>query len=258
MLKPLLRVGLKNLNKNILVKIFIGVFASVCSVSIFAYAKEKLTVVTEDWPPYNYLSAEGEVVGKSTEIIKKTLQAANIGYTLNIYPWARAYKMALEQPNVLIYTAFKIKERAKLFQWVCLLDSINYSIYIFKLTNRVDISIDKFSDLKKYKLGVSRAVFMNQMLKENGFVEGKNYYITRDNLVNVRLLLQGRVDVIFGNKENIDISLKKLNVATASLLSIYNLAQHEMSQTCMAFSLKTPKALVEKVRSSYQKLYLNN
>lgn len=34
-------------------------------------AKDTILIVTEEWSPYNYTNKKGEIVGSSTEIIKK-------------------------------------------------------------------------------------------------------------------------------------------------------------------------------------------
>ena len=50
---------------------------------------------TEDAPPYNFKEG-GVVKGYSTEILKKTLQVANIPIrkdTIKIIPWARGLKL---------------------------------------------------------------------------------------------------------------------------------------------------------------------
>ena len=43
-----------------------------------AEAEEEITVVTENWPPYNYLDKDGNLVGNSTTIVNKILSDAKI------------------------------------------------------------------------------------------------------------------------------------------------------------------------------------
>ena len=74
----------------------------------------RLTVVTEDLYPYNYIE-NGELKGQATEIVVKVLKHAGIDYSIQVYPWARAYNLALNNKNVLIYSIVKIPSREKLF-----------------------------------------------------------------------------------------------------------------------------------------------
>ncbi len=77
--------------------------------SLFAFAlllahsvsAQTLTVVTEQYPPYNY-EENGKVKGVSTEVVEEVLREAGIDFSIKVYPWTRALKMAEEQENVLI------------------------------------------------------------------------------------------------------------------------------------------------------------
>lgn len=218
----------------------------------FAEPNNKITVVTEEWPPYNYLSSSGEIIGSATEIVKNTLEHANVPYSLNMYPWARAYKNALEQPNVLIYSILRSPQREKLFHWICPLNTIQY--HFFKLSARADIQINSIKDVKKYTLGLIRGSYMHNYLKNLDFIEGEHIQVSGNNHANINLLLAGRVDVIIDTHENISVRLKTLPHAKKQLKAIYPIGTDIISTpwTCMAISLKTPIKLVEVIRKSHQ------
>ena len=54
----------------------------------FESKSKDLLVVTENWPPYNYLNKDGKLVGTSTAIVNKILSDADIKYKILMYPWA--------------------------------------------------------------------------------------------------------------------------------------------------------------------------
>ena len=62
-------------------------------------------VVTENFPPYNYVDENREVVGYATEIVRKCLSKAGIEYEIEVLPWARAFKSAKTPKNYLLYSA---------------------------------------------------------------------------------------------------------------------------------------------------------
>lgn len=233
-------------------RVLLYVLASLVIFKASAEPTNKITVVTEEWPPYNYLSGSGEIIGSATQIVESTLQHANVPYTLNIYPWARAYKNALEQPNVLIYSILRSPEREKLFHWVCPLNTIQY--YFFKLSARADIQVNSIDDIKKYTLGLIRDSYMHNYLKTNGFVEGEHLQITGNNQANIKLLLAKRVDIIIDTHENIALRLKALPQTSEQLKAIYPIGTDIIATpwTCMAISLKTPIKLVDTIRKSHQ------
>jgi polar amino acid transport system substrate-binding protein len=59
-----------------------------------------LTVLTEDLPPLNYVKG-GVLVGPSIEIVREIQKRVGSHEQIEVYPWARAYKTALEKENVV-------------------------------------------------------------------------------------------------------------------------------------------------------------
>ena len=66
-----------------------------------------LRVITEDFPPMNYME-KGEIKGISTAIVKKVLERANIPYTLELLPWARGYEITKKRVkcNDLLHVSY--------------------------------------------------------------------------------------------------------------------------------------------------------
>ena len=231
-------------------------YGLLCLVSFKAVSEpnNEITVVTEQWPPYKYLSSSGKVIGSATKIVEETLQQANIPYTLNMYPWARAYKTALEKPNVLIYSILRSPQREKLFHWICPLNTIQY--HFFKLSDRKDIKVNSINDVKQYSLGLIRDSYMHNHLKNIGFIEGEHIQITGNNQANIKLLLAERVDLIIDTHENISLRLKTLSATSNKLTAIFPIGTDLIPTpwTCMAISLKTPIELVQAIKKSHQEL----
>ncbi len=175
--------------KNLIFSLFF-----VCLFSSLIQAQE-LSVVTEDLPPYNY-EQQGEIVGFGTEVVKATLEKAGIIFKIRLYPWARAYQMALKEKNILIYTIVRNTEREKLFKWVGPF-APRQSAIIYKLKERTDIIVNSLNDVKKYELGLVRDDATHLFFKKHGF--------TRINLVvseeqNIKMLFRKRMEIIAGNE----------------------------------------------------------
>ena len=62
----------------------------------------ELTVLTEDLPPLNYID-NGVLVGPSVEIVREIIKRLGTKEQIQVYPWARAYKMALEEKNIVLF-----------------------------------------------------------------------------------------------------------------------------------------------------------
>jgi len=79
---------------------------------------EKINVVTENLPPLQMNNAQGFPSGAMVDVVKATLEQANVEGEISIFPWARSYTMALTQPNTLIFSMMKNANRANKFHWI--------------------------------------------------------------------------------------------------------------------------------------------
>jgi polar amino acid transport system substrate-binding protein len=92
-----------------------GVFMHVA----YAASAEPLTIVTEDYPPFNLTKTGGsEVIGISTDLLRKAFEKTGIQYNISLYPWARSYDMAMTTTNTCVYSTTRTEEREPLFKWV--------------------------------------------------------------------------------------------------------------------------------------------
>ncbi len=160
-------------------------------MSINVNAQEKITVVTEELPPFQIQLKNGSIGGMSTEIVQALIDEVGVDATIKIYPWARAYQTALKKKNVLIYSIMRNKEREKLFKWVGSI--IPLKIYLYKLKKRNDIVINNINDAKKYKIGLVIGDVRAQYFKKLG---GFNIDLVSDDVLNIIKLLKNRIDII--------------------------------------------------------------
>lgn len=81
---------------------------------------DRLTFITENYPPYNYLD-EGELKGSSVEILKAILQYSGTdtdAADIRVLPWARGYDTTLLTPDTVLFSTTRTSAREDLFQWV--------------------------------------------------------------------------------------------------------------------------------------------
>lgn len=82
---------------NVFQKIgLVGVLSGAAALSAMA---QTITVVTEEYPPYNFRDADKKITGMATEVVEAVLKRAKLDYKVDIYPWARAYQMAQTHPT---------------------------------------------------------------------------------------------------------------------------------------------------------------
>ena len=169
-------------------KLFV-IVASVFLVSVQPILSAELTILTENLPPLNYLK-DGVLVGPSVEIVKEIQRRVGSHEEIKVYPWARAYKMALEDENVVLFGTTHTKVRHDKFEWVGPL-ATKRDILVAKRGSGIKIS--SLEDAKKVKrIGTLRDDTREQYLKLNGFT---NLEPVSDEQKNAKKLVLGRIDL---------------------------------------------------------------
>lgn len=215
-----------------------------------------LSVVTENWYPFNYLDENGVLTGRSTELVKAILEHANIPFEIRVYPWQRSYSLARTQKNTLIYSIFRTPIREELFHWVCPISKkAIHSVY--KLSKRVDIKINSKNDLSNYSINVTRGTFPHEFFLGKGMEEGVNLQLTATNEANLLMLIKNRVDLIVEVEVGVFQLLKGLGLPADTIEKAYTFDEMNQAQSCMAISKGTPQHIIEKIKQSHKALYLD-
>lgn len=168
-------------------------------------AAEQYTVLTEQLAPVHF-EENGEVKGIATEIVQAIFKEANLEAKIEVYPWKRAYSIALKEKNTFIYTINRTEKREDLFRWIGPILPKETNLY--KLKSRTDIQIKSIDDVKNYTTAVILGHSLTSKLLSHGFTEGKELITTTDKKQQVKLFFKGHADLITGNQYTIFISLK--------------------------------------------------
>ena len=170
-------------------------------------ARAEIRVITEEFPPYDFMGESGKVEGLSTDVVRAVLEDLGIDVKIEIFPWARAYKMVTQNPDTMLFSVVRTEEREPFFHWVGVVCDVRS--YLFKLKSRDDITSEKLSDLKKYSIGVVRGWAGQKYLEKNGFKRLQK--VARSDL-NIKKLVKGRVDLIEDYDANLIFRMKKLDL----------------------------------------------
>ena len=228
-------------------------FIVFCLIALQSWAVH-LNVVTEHRIPLNYLNEKGEIVGDATQIVRKILESSDVSYSMEVYSWARAYYKAQNEPNTMIFSIRRTKEREHKFHWICPLIESERE-FIYRLSSRDDIQIVYFNDAKSYSLGVVRDDFTHEKLVTNGFIEGKHLDVNNDGLANLKKLLKGRVDLIVQSDRSIE---RRMTALKLPLSTVTPVIPFELDQpTCMGFNKKTDPEILDKITKSHGLIFKN-
>lgn len=222
-----------------------------------ALAASELRIVTEELPPYN-MTQGGQITGMSTEVVQAVLKDAGLAApAIQSMPWARAYDIALNTENVLIYSITRTPQREKLFKWVGVIAPTQW--YLFSRSGRGLPAIRSVEDARKHQIATVNEDVGEQYLVSKGFVIGKNLQSSNKYEFNYEKLKLGRVDYWIANEMNATWLARQAGDdperVLVRALPLPDLMQDDGLN--MAFSLKTPDAVVERFRKSLEAIRRN-
>lgn len=220
-----------------------------------AQAQNGVRVVTEDYPPFNYM-ADGQVTGLATEVVRAVLERLELSAEIELMEWGSAYDIALNTPNVLIYSIGRSQQREDLFEWVGEITPPD-RIYLFALRSRVDrnqIRVGSLEDARGYVIGTTRNDFREQYLISEGFQVGTN--LRRSDLVhnNIRHLFWGRVDLIAMSEMPAYTLTRMIGYDPTALVRVLELSGIPPGANYMAFSRGTSPELVSRARAALEQV----
>jgi polar amino acid transport system substrate-binding protein len=197
---------------------------------------------------YSYLQ-NGKVAGPASEIVEATLQRAGLtDYRLALYPWARAYDMAQQEANVLIYLIARTPAREPLFKWVGEITRLEYPFY--KLRERKDIVVPDLQAAKNYSVGVLRDDVRHQYLQAQGFTK---LVVSAQNVDNFRKLLNQQVQLVPMPEHDAVLLCAEAKVDFARLEQVFT-PDALTAGLYMAYSQSTPDDIVARTRVAFDSL----
>ncbi|WP_445578008.1 Amino acid ABC transporter substrate-binding protein, PAAT family [Pseudomonas sp. E141] len=220
-----------------------------------AAAENALRIVTEELPPYN-MTQNGRVTGMSTEVVQAVLKEVGVEASIQPMPWARAYELALNESNVLIYSIVRTPARESLFQWVGAIAPTQW--YMYSLAER-PVKLNSLDDAHGHQIATVNQDVGEQYLVSKGFRIGTDLQSSNKYEHNYRKLKVDHVELWISNELNA-LYLTRQNGEDPDKVLIRSLPLPELSSQdglSMAFSRKTPAATVEKFRSGLETIRRN-
>ncbi len=210
------------------------------------HAQETVEVVTETWKPFSY-QEDGVVKGGATKIVRAVLEKAGIEYTMTVYPWARAYKIASRRGSVLIFAMVRTSQREPMFNWVGRVAPTDKSSF-YRFKGRIDIAVASLEDAKKYVIGVNIDSDKHQFLVKHGFK--KLSLVTKQEL-SPKQLMAGHIDLWLMHDINMAALIESQQIPADQFEKVFIAFE---SRPYMAFSKGTPDQVVQKAIQGYEEL----
>lgn len=218
----------------------------------FAHAADGITIVTEELPPYN-MTVDGKLTGMGTEVVEAVLAEVGEQARIQSMPWARAYDIALNSENVLIYSIARTPQREALFKWVGVIAPTRWSLFSLPGTQ---FDLKSLDDARQYQIATVKEDVGEQYLIDKGFAVGRNLQSSNKYEHNYEKLKAGRVDLWISNELNAHYLVRQASgnphENAVSQLNLDDLGGAD--GLCMAFSRNTPDEVVERFREGLARL----
>lgn len=210
-----------------------------------------LVVVTEELPPYNFTNAQGQIDGINTRIVRQILQSAELDYKMISYPWVRAYAIAQQTENVLIFTIAKNKQRAPYFHWYCPLMPSS-GLYLVRLKTNSHLEVNRLEDALQYRIGVVKDGNLYNYLTNHGFSDNIQLDVTAKDATNIKKLFKGRVDFVGLNPETLPHYLAQFGKEMKDVDMEFKLYQE--GPRCMALNINSSPIIIDKLNRAFSKI----
>ena len=209
-----------------------------------------VNIVTESFPPFITVN-KNQISGLITNRVKKIMDISQLSYSLTAYPWARSYQIASSQANTLIFSIIKSPERAPFFYWFCPVYTSS-PFFAFKLKGNA-AKIDSISELKKVFVGTARHGINHEHLKKLGFEAGKNLDVSATEDINIKKLINGRVDAVVQSAETFDYRLKKLGYENVEVIQGVAINEDKPLIHCLALNINSDPLIRDKITQAFLK-----
>ncbi|MDC8771644.1 substrate-binding periplasmic protein [Roseateles albus] len=200
---------------------------------------QQLSLVTEEYPPYNMSEAKGQVGGISTQIVKALLAEAGLTHDVTIYPWARAISMARAQPNTCVYSMSRTPERESLYKWIGPLVYNDWAL--FALTDKIqEPRPTRLEDLMDARIGSYQGDAIVSYLQ----TRGHRVDVAPSDEVNPKKLQMGRIDYWATGRLIGQYRLQQQGIQ--GITPVLNFKRSEMYLAC---NLQMPDDLVKRLNA---------
>ena len=205
----------------------------------------ELTILTENLPPLNFIK-DDVLMGPAVDIVKEIQRRVGSHEKIRVYPWARAYKMAMDEANIVLFGMARTEVRDEYFHWI---GPIAQKRDILAAKSSSGIIINSLEDAKKVNhIGTLRDDAKETFLQRHGFT---NLVSTHDDQNNVKKLLLGRIDLWATKIPGFKTICHLAGVDCHEIVEAYDLRKSEIY---IAISKKTPEITVQSWTDSFNQM----
>lgn len=164
------------------------IFAAVIFLISVCEHSAALTLTTEDYPPFNMPDERTkEPTGITVDKVIELMHRAHEPFTITVYPWSRAYQMALQTEDTCVFSTSRTPERETLFTWIGPLAQSDWAIFARANDARKPKSLE---DVKPFIIGGYTSAATGEYLKLRGY----KVDLASSDALNMQKLMKNHID----------------------------------------------------------------
>lgn len=208
-----------------------------------------LQIYTEQYPPLTFRNSFGEITGFGSDIVYEIMKRKHLYVDVKLSSWSNGYDLALNNPNVCLFTMDRTPIRDTLFQWV---GPIGTNTTWFYTKAGSGITISSIEDARNLsKIGTVSSWFSTQYLQELGFT---NLIYNSDPAVLAKKLMYGEIEAFVCTGVTFPDILREIGYQYLEAVPSFSLMS---SDYYISFSKTTPTALVNEWKTTFESLKLD-
>lgn len=201
---------------------------------------ETVSFTTEEYPPFNYRSGD-EIVGATVDQISSIMKDVGVDFSIDLMPWARAYRLAQTTPMTCVFATAHKAERGKLFKWV---EPLLVDRNILIKHKGSPVSADSLEEAKRYVVGTWREDYTETILHNSGF---DKIDVASDFVATLKKLISDRIELMPIS----ELYFEKLRRENQPVEFVAVLSQQPMGIACQK---DFPDDLLQKMQTALSKL----
>lgn len=210
------------------------------------FATPELMFLSEENPPVNYQDARDQPAGFAVELLNLIWQnLEQPKQPIHFMPWARAFYLAKNQNNTVIFATSRVTDRENQFKWVC---PISFSDVVI-IARRQDTKFQNTS-LDKLNIGVIRSDIAEDVINQ---LAPKHSKLMKASSIEqlLRLLENKKVDVIATYSAVAYTSMQYINMDPADYPILRRLYEQ---LDCFAFNKNVDDKTIQEYQSALDKV----
>jgi ABC-type amino acid transport substrate-binding protein len=211
---------------------------------------ENILLLTEEYPPYNFVDSQGRLQGKSVLLLERAFSKAGIKLhrpLIRVQPWPRSYRQVQTGHNILLFAMTRTPAREQLFKWA---GPISQTKVVLLARKDRNLKISSIDQLNNYVIGGIQNDIGTLLVKD--LLNNKaNIHIISHAASLAKLLDRKRIDLWAYEENAANHFFIRNNLNPQDFESVYTLS---VSELYYAFSLNTDQKIVDRLQGALDSL----